>query len=420
MTNIDQLLKQGIDAARTGRRDNARALLMRVIEADERNELAWLWLSSVVNEESDRRICLENVLEINPNNPQAQRGIAVLNERSRQSASPDPASTPTTHADAPNPPATGATIALEPEKPQAETAKQPAEVAADSDDYACPYCGAQTSPKLSHCPACRRSLMIRGQPPEKRSTALTILAILWGIGSLFALLATVGVLLLTLPLIQMTMEFGAAFPFGLLTPLIIAIIYTGVNIAITVGLLRRRRWAYIINVILLVLNVIGILLALIFGAAVMALLVGGMASADLPADASILTLFSGGVGFLIGLAPIILIAVLTYLSYGDFYGPKLRITTTIGDQDAEGHYNIGVACKNRGMWYMAAREWATAVHMSPNDADYRRALGLAYAQLKRFDDSLQELRSAQDLAPNDARIHEDITVIERLAIGKTR
>ena len=37
-------LAQAIAAARAGRHDEARATLLKVLEADERNESAWLWL----------------------------------------------------------------------------------------------------------------------------------------------------------------------------------------------------------------------------------------------------------------------------------------------------------------------------------------------------------------------------------------
>ena len=60
MTTSD-LLKQGIAALKAGRKAEARTLLMQVVEQDERNEMAWLWLSGAVDTDEDRRVCLENV-----------------------------------------------------------------------------------------------------------------------------------------------------------------------------------------------------------------------------------------------------------------------------------------------------------------------------------------------------------------------
>ncbi|MCS6840359.1 MAG: tetratricopeptide repeat protein [Roseiflexus sp.] len=77
MKNADTL-HQAIAAARDGRRDEARVLLMRTLEADPRNERAWLWLSGVVDDPNDVKICLENVLALNPSNPRARQGLEWL------------------------------------------------------------------------------------------------------------------------------------------------------------------------------------------------------------------------------------------------------------------------------------------------------------------------------------------------------
>lgn len=78
MPGNKQLLKQGIAQAKSGRREEARNLLMQYIEQDESNEMAWLWLSDVVDSDEDKAIALENVLTLNPNNEWAQRGLQLL------------------------------------------------------------------------------------------------------------------------------------------------------------------------------------------------------------------------------------------------------------------------------------------------------------------------------------------------------
>ena len=79
---ITRLLQQGIDAAKSGQTQEARQALLQVIELDERNEQAWIWLSGVVESLEDCHICLENVLAINPDNPHAQRGLRLLDRQS--------------------------------------------------------------------------------------------------------------------------------------------------------------------------------------------------------------------------------------------------------------------------------------------------------------------------------------------------
>jgi hypothetical protein len=72
------MLNKAIMAAKAGRKAEARQLLEAVLDTEERNERAWLWLSGVVDNDEERTICLENVLSINPDNQAARRGLAML------------------------------------------------------------------------------------------------------------------------------------------------------------------------------------------------------------------------------------------------------------------------------------------------------------------------------------------------------
>lgn len=78
---VTDLLRSGIAAAKAGRKQEARRILVQVTELDERNEQAWLWLSGLVATLEERRICLENVLSINPNNSHARHGLNWLDEQ---------------------------------------------------------------------------------------------------------------------------------------------------------------------------------------------------------------------------------------------------------------------------------------------------------------------------------------------------
>lgn len=51
----EKLLKQGVAALKAGRKGEARDLLTQVVEQDERNEMAWLWLSGAVETEEKHR-----------------------------------------------------------------------------------------------------------------------------------------------------------------------------------------------------------------------------------------------------------------------------------------------------------------------------------------------------------------------------
>lgn len=82
--DLEQKLKAGVDAARRGDRTTARRLLEQVVTADANNELAWIWLASCVNTLSERRACLERVLQINPANTRAREALQKLVAEDRQ------------------------------------------------------------------------------------------------------------------------------------------------------------------------------------------------------------------------------------------------------------------------------------------------------------------------------------------------
>lgn len=79
-----RLFKQGKDAARAGNNATAHDLFRRAIEVDPYHEQVWLWLASVVETDEDRRVCFENVLELNPNNPTARRQLTMMDQAAMQ------------------------------------------------------------------------------------------------------------------------------------------------------------------------------------------------------------------------------------------------------------------------------------------------------------------------------------------------
>ena len=78
MAKIDAWLRGGIEAAKAGETDKARLLLEQVVEADQTNETAWLWLSTVVDTGEERIRCLETALKLNPANQDAKMALEWL------------------------------------------------------------------------------------------------------------------------------------------------------------------------------------------------------------------------------------------------------------------------------------------------------------------------------------------------------
>lgn len=78
MTTPTELTAQGIAALKAGDKLLAYRLLTQSLGINLRNELAWLWLSGVVGDDAERKYCLEQVLEINPGNEAARRGLLLF------------------------------------------------------------------------------------------------------------------------------------------------------------------------------------------------------------------------------------------------------------------------------------------------------------------------------------------------------
>jgi TolB protein len=75
---LQNLLKSGIQAARSGEKAVARGIFEQVLRLDSQNELAWLWMASVLDSPAERQKALQRVLSINPNNEKAQQALAKL------------------------------------------------------------------------------------------------------------------------------------------------------------------------------------------------------------------------------------------------------------------------------------------------------------------------------------------------------
>lgn len=89
---FEELLRQGIAAARMGNNDTARRLLTQALQMNSRSELAWMWMATVSETSQDRLRCLNRVLDINPNNRRAREAVQKL--RSTQAETPRPTAAP--------------------------------------------------------------------------------------------------------------------------------------------------------------------------------------------------------------------------------------------------------------------------------------------------------------------------------------
>lgn len=89
-SEAQRLYQRGLAAARGGQKRVAAGLLTRSLQLDPHNELAWLWLSGVLEDPRQQAFCLQSALRINPANQHAQRGLRMLEERNLLAGSPQP------------------------------------------------------------------------------------------------------------------------------------------------------------------------------------------------------------------------------------------------------------------------------------------------------------------------------------------
>jgi tetratricopeptide (TPR) repeat protein len=73
-----ELEERGIEAAKSGQKDEARKLLQHALRLDPVRDNAWLWLASVAKDKRERLLCLQKVLEINPENELGIKAVQAM------------------------------------------------------------------------------------------------------------------------------------------------------------------------------------------------------------------------------------------------------------------------------------------------------------------------------------------------------
>ncbi len=77
-TRQTQLIEEARTAKNAGHSQEAREILIQLVEEYERNETAWLMLSELVDDADDQIVALENALTLNPNNRWAKTRLAAM------------------------------------------------------------------------------------------------------------------------------------------------------------------------------------------------------------------------------------------------------------------------------------------------------------------------------------------------------
>jgi tetratricopeptide (TPR) repeat protein len=420
---MDELLRQGVAAARAGQREQARDLLMRVLEQDDENISAWLWLSGVVDSLEDQEICLENVLALDPNHDSARQGLSWVRQQQEKSerAIPPAASPDMSAKEAPLPAAATPSLAgavlredFAQRRPPPEAEPEPAPVPLRDefdDEYLCPFCAGPTDPDDRKCVACGNKLWVKMRRREQHSTwlwvALTLqfAAIIWPVIilliGLFYAASRAGLedFLLLLPTYlglpsQVPAEIAqVAFEALPRIWVSLAALFILFSLAVLIGLYLRWRPVFYLFLLSALLTL---------GLAVVGMIIG----LSLPGGGTVfnqgMAVTCSGGGVIVAFLMFLLVLQIT----DDFFFDEQRLLLR-QDRDATNGpalLDSGRRYAKQSMWAMAAIHLRRATGLMPQRIDTHLALSAAYLNLKRHDLAASALEAARNINPNHPQI----------------
>jgi tetratricopeptide (TPR) repeat protein len=366
---VSQWLRDGIAAARAGRRAEARELLLRVVEANEESEQAWLWLSGVVDSDEDRLIALENVLALNPDNAQALAGIKWMQGQIQSSERGG---------------MEGAS------QPQVESSARPyrEELALTPDG--CAYCARPVPETAARCPYCGGRLVEKRFKTEERSALSYMLHAFWLI---LAAINLADYFLIGLiwhndripatlhDYLPYVVGRGVTGDIGLSAPLdpdlqVQIARYVLVGLAAlgaldALGLFLRRPLAHTLGIVLIALH-------LLIGLALFVL---------------------GFLGyFMVAVRGVITVILTSFLfnTVEEFTKDTLRerLEPDRHVRNDADYYVRGRVYEKKGMWAKALLHWRKAAALNPQRDVYFASLARAYAHLGWYDQALTEIDAA--------------------------
>ncbi|MBN1249805.1 MAG: tetratricopeptide repeat protein, partial [Anaerolineae bacterium] len=415
-----QLLAQGIRAAEAGKTAQAHKLLTDVVVRDEQNLDAWVWLSRVVERVEDREVCYENVLTLDPDNEEAQVGLALLQENGTRTGE--------TGWEMTEPEKEGriaATLAGDilgeayrekhttaVTEPEPEPASQAEELWSRYENpYRCPYCAAETAPDDRRCPACRNRLWVKSRVRERRSMLLWILIALQAastagaaavpfLAALFAGyragIAGTGQLLAAYLGLPNTLSAATlAGAHAVLPPFLFWLLWLPAlyGLVVTIGLFFR--WP-IVFYGMLVSSLIGLVSSL-----------GGIAITD----HNVAALIVGAVGIALAVANVVIVLQLE----DNFKVRRSRLLLGLdpGLKTGFDYLGRGRTYASRKMWAQAALHFRRAAALMPNQVDGLAGLAQACSLLGDLDLAEWALETALTRIPDHPQIKEALAALRR-------
>jgi tetratricopeptide (TPR) repeat protein len=377
--SLQALLEEGIAAAKAGQKERARQCLMRVVEADEANERAWLWLSGVVEGLDDRQVCLENVLALNPDSGPAKKGLAWIAQQRAEQGLPSLPETP--EPAAPVPPESVLSPGSSPVSMSSEATVSPTP--------------SRPIPAAAPVPAIRYE---RRHKREKRSSILWLLSAAWGGYGLLSVVAGGAVLFFYYwgsAALEDPSLWGDLRPDQIETlvaivamgPLwgIIYLVLAGICFALAVGLMMQHKVAYYASFVVSFLSLCFFIYLTVA--------------------------YSGGCCCW-PITPVVLLG-LTFFTRDDFAFEDVAIEERYAPSSPSYHYNRGAEYVRQKKLDLAIQEWQQAVSLAPDDLRFRNALALAYASRGQKEKAIALLEETLAIAPNDAETRGNLEAVRK-------
>ena len=387
----------GVAALRAGSKAEAETLFLRVVEADEEHEQGWLWLSGAVQTDEDQRVCLENVLTINPDNTVARQRLEKLLIRLDVADAITPEldfGEDGTYEDVPS-----ISLAAELLYPESHHRKREKREVVGRDETAvsftatsgfddvwmrdveiCAYCAHEIDIDDEKCPHCGHKLTVKQFRYEDISSNLHLFwVLLLGTGQLFLVQALIGI---------MQDEVGLA--------VVINFILMGVYLVFAAAAYQRQVWAHYGAIYLT-----SALLALVFINSFIFSTFAFVPDVGL-ADGEI---FFSSIAFtglqlvfyimLLGALGLTLVFALFFVS-ADFVRDEKRQTAVLqsGINAADRYDHVARKHAQQGRLGTAVLHWQRAAAKEPNTMAYQRRLASGYARLGYYERSLSVLNGA--------------------------
>ncbi|MBX3054849.1 MAG: hypothetical protein KF770_00100 [Anaerolineae bacterium] len=361
---VERWLQDGITAVKEGQPEKARLLLLKVVDAAEDNERGWLWLSRVVEEDADKRTCLENVLALNPENAAARRMLIGLDNGSTAVA-------PVTAVAA----TTSPQIIYQQHEQFDDVWSQNIPL--------CGFCAAPITPDDTRCPACHHHLVVQ---LYRYATPSSNLVLYWFTMTAVAVTyaAQIGYSAVTLqnPLVVIT---------GALMMVLLLVTAVCLNF--------RQYWANILAIMVLILIMIAGIAQLLIDPDLSAVAFDRL-DAAIQGIVEPVTRGTWKIikGLQVAMAALALLFALRAAPDFDRVRFRQEAAVTKGLRHASEYHGAAQRLTKSGLWATAVLNWQRAVALEPTRITYQRALGEAYARLGFYARSLDVLQSAQRLA----------------------